>query len=151
MKRNERDVLNQIIDEKLKEGHGDVWASAIFTLHELEGLEAGGIDWARDFLRTCLISGVRQVVSTRKRSQRVVVGADPMPANYSTSNGLVSWLDAPIGELDRIIDRLDKRSGSLEDHAGILVRARDLARKHGVETAAEAYRAEGVTVVELAS
>lgn len=29
-------------------------------------------------------------------AQRVVVGSDPMPANYTTSDGLVSWLNAPI-------------------------------------------------------
>lgn len=151
MKRTDREVLNEIIDEQLKEWSGDVRDAAIFTMHEVESLAGGGIDWADPFLRNCLVSGIAQVVSARKRAQRVVVGSDPMPANYTTSNGLVSWLEAPIAELDLIIDRLDKRSGSLEDHAGILVRARDLATKHGVDTAAEAYRAEGITVTELAS
>jgi hypothetical protein len=149
--RADRAVLNEIIDEKLKEFEGEVRSAAIFVMHEVSDLDGGGIEWADEFLRNCLLNGIAQVVSARKRSQRVVVGSDPMPANYTTSNGLVSWLDAPIDDLDLIIDRLDKRSGSLEDHAGILVRARDLARKHGVETAAEAYRLEGITVTELAS
>jgi hypothetical protein len=151
VKRTDREVLNEIIDEKLKEFEGEVRSAAIFTMHEVNDLDGGGIEWADGFLRDCLVRGIALVVSARKRSQRVVVGSDPMPANYTTSSGLVSWLDAPIADLDLIIDRLDKRSGSLEDHAGILVRARDLASKHGVDTAAEAYRAEGITVIELAS
>jgi hypothetical protein len=141
----------EIVDEGLKVHDGDVDRATRHLLNGLVDLEAGGIDWAIAEMQAALLVGLKAIVARRKRAQRVVVGSDPMPANYTTSNGLVSWLDAPIADLDLIIDRLDKRSGSLEDHAGILVRARDLAQKHGVDTAADAYRAEGIAVIELAS
>lgn len=152
MKRDDRAVLNEIIDEQLAEWDGDVRTAATFVMLDVESLDGGGIDWAYWFLRNALRSGIAQVVSARKRSQRVMVGGEPMPRNYTTSGGgLASWLDVPVDELDMIIDRLDKRSGSLEDHAAVLIRGRNLAKKHNVATAAEAYAAEGITVTEVAA
>lgn len=143
MKREDRAVLNEIIDEHLAL---EPDSAAGWTIDSLRSLEAGGIQWAADYLESCLWSGVRSRVTNRARSGRLAVDGQSIPTCYVTGGAMTSWMHAPVDELDPVVERLDEQAETLNNHARIIERGQKAARAHGVPTAWLGFEAAGIVV-----
>lgn len=151
MEKQERAALNAAIDEAVTECQGIVKYAAEWLEAELLGMEGGGVQLGRDVLHAATLTGLAALIRRRISSQRLAVGDQSMPARYSIGAASARWLDVDTDELDPVISRLLSRSRSYHEHAVVLIDAQRHAAKHGTDTAAEAFAAEGVTVTELAS
>ncbi len=146
-----RQVVNNIIDDALILKEGDVTRAAYFVASELEDLEGGGLQWAAELAQDALTDGLKSLVRQRIRSKRVAVSGQAMPAYYTVGLSTAQWMHVDVDDLEPIIQRLSNRARSYTEHAAVLIDAIQYAKDHNVTTAAEAYAAEGVTVVEQAS
>lgn len=149
--RQDQEVLNQILDEAIGEAEGDVSFAAAFARMDLNRLEGGGIDWAYEVLNAAQMAGMKQLVRNRLRAHRVAVADQSMPAYYKVGLQSAQWMHVPVDELEPVIERLSARARSYHEHAAVLIDAQQFAKDHKVDTAGEAFAAEGVPVVELAS
>jgi hypothetical protein len=149
--KREREALNEAIDLALADATGDVALASKMLALDLEDWEGGGVWFAGDLRSDCMLVGIKQMVRNRMRSQRISVRDQAMPLTYTFDGSASPWTTVSVGDLDHVIHRLESQAHTLNERAGVLDEARTLAREHGVDTAAEAYRLEGVIVTELAS
>lgn len=149
--KTEREALNEAIDLALIDAGGDVTRAAKFLRLDLDAWEGGGVWFVNELLSDCELVGVKQLVRNRMRAQRIAVRDQSMPSTYTFDGAAAPWLNVSVGNLDHVIHRLESQAHTLSERAGVLDEARTLARKHNVDTATEAYAAEGITVTELAS
>lgn len=149
--KRERAALNEAIDLALHDADGDVALAAKMLRLDLDAWAGGGVWFVSDLMADCELVGVKQMVRNRMRAQRVAVRDQSMPVTYTFDGAAAPWLSVSVGNLDHVIHRLESQAHTLNERAGVLDEARDLAKKHNVSTAAEAYVLEGITVTELAS
>lgn len=148
--RDEREVLNEIMDEALWWHDGDHKAITAKVLDELMSLEAGGIGWAAPFLESCTFSGLSARVRQRARAGRIAIEGASVPTCYVTGGTMTAWLHVPVDDLDPVVERLDEQAETLMAHARIIERGQDAARKHSVSTAYEGFTADGVVIASVA-
>lgn len=147
MKREEREVLNEVIDEALALYPDEAALATAHVMGELEGLDAGGIEWAGQYLGDCSWSGLRSRIRQRARSGRAAVGGQTVPTCYVTGGTMTSWMHVPVGELASVVDRLHVQADTLIEHAQVIELGQRLASEHGVPTAWLGFEAAGVSVV----
>ncbi len=149
--RDERAVLNEIIDEALAFHDGEHVNVVHYVEIELMALEAQGHTWVVDLLDACRWTGLSNRVRQRARAGRVAVGSESVPTCYVTGGTMTSWLHVPVDELDPVVERLHDQAETLNAHASIIERGQDAARRNGVVTAYEGFTAEGVVITSVAS
>lgn len=154
--------LRRIEDEAValcrdERGRVDHIAAAGHRRDELAGLESGGHTWAAVVRDSAEIDGHRRAIARRLKATEVAVpmpsGAVTMPASYSRrrkegGTQLTLWMHLPVDELQGIVDEMLRRSRVLSERGAAMRFGIDLARKHGVSTAAEGFAAEGITIAE---
>ena len=145
MKKEDREILNEIIDDNLRDCD-DASNAAGWVFGELESLQAGGSQWAADYLISCLFAGLRSRVKARARAGRVAVDGQSIPTCYVTGGTMTSWMHVPVDDLDPVVDRLDEQAETLTMHARIIERGQKAARANGVPTAWLGFEAEGIVV-----
>jgi len=141
----EREVLNEELDEILSCAD-DTAEAARFLYTTLHGWAGGGVPFAVEMLCEAQLNGLKQVIRNRTKSRRVAVGTVSLPATYAVNGAAASWMHVSVGELDHVIHRLTSQAHTLNEHAGVLSEAKELASKFSVETPAEAYTAAGIVV-----
>lgn len=144
-----------------KRGQVDHVAAAGYRRDELLSLEAGGHTWAAHVRDAAEMDGHRKVIKNKVKAQPGVsipapTGTVDMPRSYShrDKDGVVQltmWLHIPLDELQDIVDALTHQLEVLSDRSLAMRYGLELARKHGVKTAAEGFEAEGIDVEGLAA
>lgn len=161
----QRAAIDAIYDEAIgtnrkPKGGCDHVAAASEAMDAIRALVAGNQPWAATVLDARELDGHKAVV--RRRAGRGVVVVPnhqgrkvDMPTTYShrTDDGsrqLTMWLYMSLEELVVLVESMTKQAASLTEHALVMSYGVELARKHGVATAAEGFAAEGIDVEAVA-
>ncbi len=147
MQREHRQALNDIFDEALADGSHDPAIAVGWAIDELRSLEAGGVQWAADYLEACMWAGLRTRIRSRARTGRAAVAGESVPTCYVTGGVMTSWMHVPVAELDSVVERLEEQAATLLSHAHIITSGQRLANQHNVDTAWLGFEAAGVSVV----
>lgn len=164
--RDEAAALRQIEDEAIEAnrvaGRVNHMSAAVARRDALASLEAGGIAWASGVRDDAEVAGHAKGIKARLKARRASLptGAGDetviVPAAYSVrrDDGVVQltlWFDLPLSDLSGLIEDLERQAGTLVQRSLVMRYGRDLALRHGVETAREGFMAEGIDLGEAAA
>lgn len=153
-------IVRQIEDEavascRLPGGRVDHVAAALYRRDALAELEAAGHVWAATLRDSAELHGHRNAIARRVKATAFTVpmptGSVTLPAAYSRrqkdgSRQMSFWMYFDLDQLEGLIREMQNTAGTYGERALAMQYGLDLARKHGVPSAAEGFEAEGIRI-----
>jgi hypothetical protein len=162
--RDEAAALRQIEDEAIAAnrvgGRVNHVSAAVHRRDELARLEAGGVAWAAGVRDDAEIAGHLKGIKARMKARKASLPTGRgdetviVPAAYSHRDAkghvqLTLWWSLPLDDLADLIADLEAQAATLTERGLVMRYGLDLARRHGVPTAAEAFAIEGIDISDM--
>lgn len=149
---DDQEYLRQIEEDALEAatrlGRVDNAAAVEYLRDRLLTVAAIGHAWAAGVLDEATQAGLLQRLKRRQKAMKVFVKVGgqlrTMPRSYSRNGQLAFWMELSRDELAELVRETASQAAVLNQNAGVMRWALHLMDKHGTETAAAAFAAEGI-------